>query len=75
MEASSRFLNTELIDRHKAGLNEQLVEKVDIINHLSFVTRTASVSNVYYGSEFKNNLCLLVGTTDPIILRVRHKMR
>ena len=27
MEASSRFLNTELIDRHKAGLKGQLVEK------------------------------------------------
>ena len=27
MEASSRFLNSELINRHKAGLNGQLVEK------------------------------------------------
>lgn len=27
MEASSRFLNNELINRHKAGLNGQLVEK------------------------------------------------
>ena len=27
MEASSRFLNSELITRHKAGLNGQLVEK------------------------------------------------
>ena len=31
MEASSRFLNSELINRHKAGLNGQLVEKATTI--------------------------------------------
>jgi quinolinate synthase len=51
MEASSRFLNTELIDRHKAGLNGQLVEK-DRDNLFKSITENLVVNNVTLISHY-----------------------
>lgn len=51
MEASSRFLNTELIDRHKAGLNGQLVEK-DRDNLFKSITENLVVNNATLISHY-----------------------
>ena len=51
MEASSRFLNTELIDRHKAGLNEQLVEK-DRDNLFKSITENLVMNNATLVSHY-----------------------
>ena len=51
MEASSRFLNTELIDRHKAGLNEQLVEK-DRDNLFKSITENLAMNNATLVSHY-----------------------
>ena len=51
MEASSRFLNTELIDRHKAGLNGQLVEK-DRDNLFKSITENLIVNNATLVSHY-----------------------
>ena len=51
MEASSKFLNTELIDRHKAGLNQQLVEK-DRDNLFKSITENLVVNNATLISHY-----------------------
>ena len=51
MEASSRFLNTELIDRHKAGLNGQLVEK-DRDNLFKSITENLVMNNATLVSHY-----------------------
>ena len=51
MEASSRFLNTELIDRHKAGLNGQLVEK-DRDNLFKSITENLVINNATLVSHY-----------------------
>ena len=51
METSSRFLNTELIDRHKAGLNGQLVEK-DRDNLFKSITENLVVNNATLVSHY-----------------------
>ena len=51
MEASSRFLNTELIDRHKAGLNGQLVEK-DRDNLFKSITENLAMNNATLVSHY-----------------------
>ena len=51
MEASSRFLNTELIDRHKAGLNGQLVEK-DRDNLFKSITENLAMNNATLISHY-----------------------
>ena len=51
MEASSRFLNTELIDRHKTGLNGQLVEK-DRDNLFKSITDNLVMNNATLVSHY-----------------------
>ena len=51
MEASSRFLNTELIDRHKAGLKGQLVEK-DRDNLFKSITENLVMNNATLISHY-----------------------
>ena len=51
MEASSRFLNTELINRHKAGLNGQLVEK-DRDNLFKSITENLVMNNATLVSHY-----------------------
>ena len=51
MEASSRFLNTELIDRHRAGLNGQLVEK-DKYNLFKSITENLVMNNATLVSHY-----------------------
>ena len=51
MEASSRLLNTELIDRHKAGLNERLVEK-DRDNLFKSITENLAMNNATLVSHY-----------------------
>ena len=51
MEASSRFLNSELINRHKAGLNGQLVEK-DRDNLLKSIAENLKLNNATLISHY-----------------------
>ena len=51
MEASSRFLNAKLIDRHKAGLNGQLVEK-DRDNLFKSITENLVMNNATLVSHY-----------------------
>ena len=51
MEASSRFLNAKLIDRHKAGLNGQLVEK-DRDNLFKSITENLVMNNATLISHY-----------------------
>ena len=51
MEASSRFLNAKLIDRHKAGLNGQLVEK-DKDNLFKSITENLVMNNATLVSHY-----------------------
>ena len=51
MEASSRFLNSELINRHKAGLNGQLVEK-DRDNLFKSIAKNLKLNNATLISHY-----------------------
>ena len=51
METSSRFLNSELINRHKAGLNGQLVEK-DRVNLFKSIAENLKLNNATLISHY-----------------------